>query len=158
MQSVSNLTLISAHPTWKVSSTEPERTHLMYEYSVYVRLYLRYIYIYIQDSIEDWPNLAWRRHLISVSLEVAKYSVLPDGFSFTPIKHDTLKPLVEETVGPLCRWLNAHFTLPQVHLAPLRNCPLFKWRRNFVAMQVEPEKQIYIHSLLAIPPWLFPIG
>ena len=57
---------------------------------------------------EDRPDLARRRHLISVSLDIAKYFVLPCGKPSSPVKYDTLKLRVEETGGPLCRRLNAH--------------------------------------------------
>ena len=35
---------------------------------------------------EDRPNLAWRRHLIRVSLEAVKCFVLPDGLSLSLYK------------------------------------------------------------------------
>ena len=68
---------------------------------------------------EGRQNLAWRRHVIRVSIEAAKYFAFADGLSVTPIKVVSLTRYVEETVGPLCTCLFAQFTAPHVHLAPL---------------------------------------
>ena len=45
--------------------------------------------------------------LICVSLDMAKFFALPAGMSFSFIKFDTLKSLIDETMGPLCKLLQA---------------------------------------------------
>ena len=58
---------------------------------------------------EDRHDPAWQRHLISVSLNMDKFFEMPGGKSVSPLKYNTLKCLVEETLGPLCKFLNARF-------------------------------------------------
>ena len=56
---------------------------------------------------EDRHVPAWQRHLISVSLYMDKFFEMPGGKSVSPFKYNTLKCLVEETLGPLRKFLDA---------------------------------------------------
>ena len=58
---------------------------------------------------EDRHDPAWQRHLVSVSLNIDKFFAMPGGKSVSPFKYNTLKCLVEETLGPLRKILNARF-------------------------------------------------
>ena len=59
---------------------------------------------------EDRPDKAWRRSLICVSMDIAKFFVLPCGKSLSPFKSDSLKSYVEEILGSLCIGLKAFYS------------------------------------------------
>ena len=58
----------------------------------------------------DRSDQAWRRNLISVSSDIAKFFVLPCEKSLSPLKYDSLKSQVEEIMGSLCIGLKAFFS------------------------------------------------
>ena len=57
---------------------------------------------------EDRPDKAWRRSLICVSMDIAKFFVLPSGKSLSPFKFESLKSYVEDILGSLCIGLKAN--------------------------------------------------
>ena len=54
---------------------------------------------------EDRPDLAWRRHVARVTVEMAKYFSFPHGLSCNPFKYADLLSYPEEALVPLCKCL-----------------------------------------------------
>ena len=69
-------------------------------------------YVAFLSICEDRPDLAWCRHVASVSVEMTKYFSFPHGLSCNPFKYGPLMSFLEEALVPLCKFLFDQFTPP----------------------------------------------
>ena len=61
---------------------------------------------------ENRPDLALRKHVTRVTVEVAKYFYFPHGLYLNPFVSSELLSQIEESLVPLCIGLLDHFTPP----------------------------------------------
>ena len=61
---------------------------------------------------ENRPDLALRKHVTRVTVEMAKYFYFPHGLYLNPFVSSELLSQIEESLVPLCIGLLDHFTPP----------------------------------------------